>query len=93
MLLLGMGDVHADDRQPVNRIDNYFDVLMWKLEYVFNFAKENDIEYVLCPGDLLNRPAVSYRVVIALAGLIQKYRIKKEKKVREENSRNQTQSI
>lgn len=69
------GDSHINDSQPSNRIDNYYEALLNKLEFVFSTCEKNNIEYLIIPGDVFDKPVVNVGVIIDIYRLINKYNI------------------
>lgn len=56
MKLLFFTDTHIRASNPRNRIDNFYDSSLKKLEEIRDYANSNKIDYVLHGGDLFDRP-------------------------------------
>ena len=59
MKILFFTDVHIKGKNPESRIDNYLDALIKKLVFVFDYAKTNNYDLILCGGDLFDSANVS----------------------------------
>lgn len=59
MKLLFFTDAHGMSRKPSARLDNYSETILSKIEWIGKYAKENQVDAVLCGGDLLDSPDVS----------------------------------
>jgi DNA repair exonuclease SbcCD nuclease subunit len=51
MKIIELSDLHLVIENPIGRIDDITDVQWEKLEFVFEYAKDNGIEYILQAGD------------------------------------------
>lgn len=56
--VLFVGDNHVDDKNPVNRSDNYLQATLNKLEECLNIAEELKYDAVILLGDLFHRREV-----------------------------------
>lgn len=56
MKLLFFTDTHIRSTNPRNRIDNFYESTLKKLEEIRDYANENKIDYVIHGGDLFDRP-------------------------------------
>lgn len=56
MKLLFFTDTHIRMSKPRNRLDDFYETTLNKLEEIKNYANENKIDYVLHGGDLFDRP-------------------------------------
>lgn len=56
MKLLFFTDTHIRMSKPRNRLDDFYETTLKKLEEIKNYANENKIDYVLHGGDLFDRP-------------------------------------
>ncbi len=54
MKLLVMGDLHAADKPPLGRIDNYMETVLRKLGAIADLAREHDVAAVLSTGDIFH---------------------------------------
>lgn len=52
-----VGDLHLNDVNPRSRIDDYSIAILDKLTYIFNLAKENNIEAIFFLGDIFHKPS------------------------------------
>lgn len=75
MKFLITGDWHITSRRPRYRIDNYFETLIGKITYLLDYAKDNDIEYILQPGDFFDSHRVSDFVKQHIITLLKQYKI------------------
>ena len=60
--LLFFTDPHIKGVSPANRIDNYTDSLFAKFQEIGKIAKKEEVEYIICGGDLFDVPTVSLNV-------------------------------
>jgi DNA repair exonuclease SbcCD nuclease subunit len=63
MKFLITGDWHLTNKQPENRVDDYFATAMRKLEFIFDLAEEEKVGGILQPGDLTDCPSLSYEAI------------------------------
>ena len=54
MKFLVIGDIHMDDRSPVNRADDYMESMFAKLEECGNTARLRAVDFVILTGDIFN---------------------------------------
>ena len=64
-----IGDPHLSLNNPVNRIDNYFEASMKKLDEVMR-----NNEYIVDLGDLTNNPVLDTFATLKLANRLKKYK-------------------
>ena len=76
MKFLYLQDFHLSGRAPINRIDNYYQSLLLKLDEVLLLAKKNKVDFILDGGDFLNSELVSLTIVDDVLDRIEKARIK-----------------
>lgn len=76
MQIAFIGDSHINESQPTNRTDNYYTALLNKLEFVLKTCTENNIQYLVIPGDIFDKPVVSYGVAGDIYKLLSTYNIK-----------------
>ncbi len=60
MKLLLTGDWHLTSKRPENRIDDYWNNCKSKIMFILQYAKENNIEFILQPGDFTDSPFMSW---------------------------------
>ncbi len=56
MKLLFFTDTHIRSSNPKNRLDNFYESTLLKLEEIRNYANDNKVDFVLHGGDLFDRP-------------------------------------
>ena len=61
---LFVGDWHLRGNNPRNRTDDYPEVAKAKLREVFKIAVDNDVDAILQPGDIFDRPEVGIAVLL-----------------------------
>lgn len=74
--LLFVGDWHFRGTNPRNRIDDYQEAAREKLLEIFDIAVDRDVDYILQPGDVFDRPEVSIAVLLEYAELLKKSPVK-----------------
>ena len=75
MKILITGDLHLRASNPENRIDNFFEAQLNKIEQVFKTASKNKCQVILCPGDVFDNPRPSFDVLEYYIKLFKKYEI------------------
>lgn len=70
MLFIATGDWHITNNTPRARKDNYPEVLFGKIKFILDYADENDIPFVVQPGDFFDSPRVSHALVSRIAELL-----------------------
>ena len=75
MKFLIIGDLHIRATNPRYRIDNYYETMLGKLNFIFSLAEKENCEAILQPGDFFDSPDQSNKVEIALINLLNKYSI------------------
>ncbi len=60
MKILCLGDFHLNNKQPVNRIDDYWHTAKKKLEWALVTAKRKGASVIIAPGDFTDSPSISY---------------------------------
>ncbi len=73
MKFLITGDLHLRGSSPENRIDDFFESQINKMEQIFKLATENKCEMILCPGDVFDNPRPSFDVLEYYIKLFKKY--------------------
>ena len=72
MKILFFTDTHVRKTAPKNRLDNYYESIMIKLNEVIEYANDNDVDYIIHGGDLFERPDVSVATVSEVAQIFMK---------------------
>lgn len=67
---LFVGDWHLRGSSPRNRTDDYTEVAKVKLREVFKIAVEQEVDAILQPGDIFDRPEVSISVLLDFAEVL-----------------------
>ena len=62
--LLFIGDLHLRGNNPRHRIDDYQEAAVEKLKEIFSLAAEHNVDAILQPGDVFDRPEVSISVLL-----------------------------
>jgi len=68
-------DTHLAANQPANRIDNYNESVLQKIEFVCKYCNDNSVSTLVHGGDLLHSHHVKPDVLIAFADLMIKYNL------------------
>ena len=63
MKFLYCTDIHIKGKNPVNRIDNYYQSCLEKIDNIIDIAKVNKCDCIVCGGDLFDSPYISNTVV------------------------------
>lgn len=66
MKFLYVGDLHQDELEPVNRIDDFNETRKEKISEIINIAKTNNVKAILHGGDFFNRPKMSNEFVTSV---------------------------
>ena len=66
-----VGDIQFRGVNPVARKDNFIEALETKIDEVHQIAKQIGADAILTPGDLFDRPMVSYSVLLRLMAILQ----------------------
>ena len=75
MKILIMGDLHATDKQPVNRADNYWQTLQDKVKWIVNLYNEEGCCLLLQPGDFFDSHRVPNVVIKTMIFLFRDIRV------------------
>lgn len=75
MKLLITGDLHLRASNPENRVDNFFETQLGKMEQILQLASKNRCQAILCPGDVFDNPRPSFDVLEYYIKLFKKYSI------------------
>lgn len=67
---LFVGDWHLRGSSPRNRTDDYTEAAKVKLREVFKIAVEQEVDAILQPGDIFDRPEVSISVLLDFAEVL-----------------------
>jgi len=70
MNLICTGDWHIRLQKPENRIDDYCDAQMGKIDWIFKQRIGTEKSYILQPGDFFDNPSVPYSVFSNCINLI-----------------------
>jgi len=73
MKLAYCGDLHITNRKPKNRIDNYFETVLGKVNQIYQIANEENCEVVIQPGDFFDSYKESHLVVQEIINILKKY--------------------
>lgn len=73
--MLITGDLHLRGSSPENRVDNFFETQLNKVEQIFQLASKNRCQAILCPGDVFDNPRPSFDVLEYYIKLFKKYSI------------------
>jgi len=76
MKILIAGDLHLTDHKPENRIDDYENTCLNKLQFILNCAKKNNVKAIIFPGDIFDQPAPSYSFFTKVVNIIKNTEIK-----------------
>jgi DNA repair exonuclease SbcCD nuclease subunit len=69
-------DPHIKHSQPNNRIDNYNESILKKLDFIGRYAKDNGVKVLVLGGDLTDSHHVKSEPLIAFSDIIFKYDLK-----------------
>lgn len=75
MNILATGDFHLRTTTPENRLDNFFETQLNKVEQILQIAIKNNCKYILQPGDFTDTPRPSFELVQKYVSLFKKYDI------------------
>lgn len=67
MKLLFIGDIHIRGNNPRNRTDDYKEACKRKLMECWQIAKAENVNAVVCPGDIFHSPEVSISTLLEFA--------------------------
>jgi len=74
MKILCTGDWHITNHCPKRRTDDFYQTMKEKVKWILNFAKENNCEYILQPGDFFDSYKVNNSVIADTIKLLYNYR-------------------
>lgn len=60
MKFLYFSDFHLCDRQPLHRLDNYYETQLLKLRKIFSLSKECAVDVIISNGDLIDKGVDSF---------------------------------
>jgi len=63
MKFLYCTDIHIKGKNPVNRLDNYYQSCLEKIDEIIQIAKRQDCKFIICGGDLFDSPNVSNTII------------------------------
>lgn len=75
MIITYWTDNHISGQNSENRLGNYLEDSLAKLEEILQIAKKNKSEFILCGGDLLDSPIISLVICDKIIDLIEEYKI------------------
>jgi len=75
MIIPYFTDNHISGTNSENRVGNYLEDSLTKLEEILQVAKENKSPFILCGGDLLDSPIISLTICDKILDLIEEYDI------------------
>ncbi len=61
--LLITQDIHLKGKNPINRVGNYYEDVLTKIDEILTIAKEEKVDSILDGGDLFNSPLVANTIV------------------------------
>ena len=73
-----LGDLHLRSKTPERRKDNIFETQLNKLSQVMNYAKKNNIEYIIQVGDVFDQSCPDREVLNQVTKLLYESRDKVE---------------
>ena len=62
MKILWFADPHLRGKNPIHRKDNFYESVMLKMQEVFDIAKKENVDYIICGGDIFHSPIVSLNI-------------------------------
>lgn len=63
MKFLYCTDIHIKGKNPINRLDNYYESCLEKIDEIINIAKRQECSFIICGGDLFDSPYVSNTII------------------------------
>lgn len=66
MKFLYVGDLHQDELEPVNRVDDFNETRKEKISEIMSIARDNQVKAILHGGDFFNRPKMSNEFVTSV---------------------------
>ncbi len=60
---LYLQDFHITGKNPINRLDNYYQSMLKKLDEILSIAKEQKVDFIIDGGDFFNSYLVSNTIV------------------------------
>lgn len=75
MIIPYFTDNHISGTNSENRIGNYLEDSLIKLEEILQIAKKNKSPFALCGGDLIDSPIISLTICDRILDLIEEYKI------------------
>ncbi len=77
---LVINDIHASDRSPLGRTENYSDEILAKLIEALQLAEKRHCDFVVLTGDIFHRfrgPQISYSLLVELLAIFRRSSIPK----------------
>lgn len=75
MKFLFFTDSHLKTKTPMRRIGSYEDDVLAKIVYLLVTAQKNEVDFIVCGGDLFDQPNPSFRLASKVMKLIASSRI------------------
>lgn len=75
MRLLFFTDPHIRLTNPRSRTDNFYETLIEKFTEIKNYVDENNIDYVLCGGDLFDRPDTAIKPTSEIGKILNSFSV------------------
>ena len=75
MKILIAGDLHLTDHKPENRVDDYENTCLHKLQFILNYSIKNNVEMIVFPGDIFDQPSPSYSFFTKVVNIIKNINI------------------
>lgn len=61
--ILIVGDLHLRKTKPEMRLDDYFEAMQRKVDFIFDMAMRNKVQFIIFPGDIFDRPDAPHGLV------------------------------
>ncbi len=77
---LVINDIHASDRSPLGRTENYSDEILAKLIEALQIAEKRHCDFIVLTGDIFHRfrgPQISYSLLVELLAIFRRSSIPK----------------
>ncbi len=75
MKLLILNDLHLRSKNPKRRVDSYKFAILNKVEFFCHFANKNEMDYIICGGDVFDSPNISNILLDDFTDIIEKYKV------------------
>lgn len=60
-----IGDIHWRSKNPINRTGSYMEDMKEKWGRIFQIAKNEEVGYILCTGDVFDNPTMALSTIVA----------------------------